>query len=211
MTHRVHQRVLRIKEMKDWDTRGFYEKNAAKYLEEDLRIRNLLEEKLKLAGIAKIEIERFQAKIHIIISTGKPGLIIGRGGEGVEKLEKELKKLLFEPKELRLEIQTIRDPWSSAALTGQWIAQQLEKRARFKKTIKEALSKAMSSRGTQGVKIQVSGRLDGVEMARREWLKEGRLPRQTLRSDMDYVETRALCASSGIVGIKVWIYKGEKL
>ena len=196
--------------MKDWDSRGFYEKNMPKYLEEDLKIRSFLEAKIKLAGIAKLEIERFQDKMTIIISTSRPGLIIGRGGEGIEKLEKELQKLLFEKKQLKIDIQTIKDPWSSAPLTAQLIAQRIEKRTPYKRALKEAISKIMANKTVKGTKVQVSGRLDGVEMARRQWLKEGCLPRQTLRSEIDYAEERALCAY-GIIGIKVWIYKGQKL
>lgn len=195
--------------MKDWDTRGFYEKDASKYLEEDFRIRSFLEKRLKLTGVAKIEIERFPTKIKVIISTSRPGLIIGRGGEGVERLKKELEKLLFKKRELRLEIETIRDPWASAALCAQWIAQSIEKRAHYKRALKQALSRIVARKGTQGARVQVSGRLGGVEMARKEWLKEGKLPRQTLRSNIDYGEAKAFC-TYGVIGVKVWIYKGEK-
>jgi len=209
MAHRVHPKVFRIKEMKDWNTRGFYEKKAPKYLEEDFRIRNFLEKKLKLAGIAKIEIERSPNKINVIVLTSRPGLVIGRGGEGVEKLKKELEKLLFEKKELRLEIQTVKDPWTSASLSAQYIAQRLEKRVPYKRVLKQSLSKIMVHKEVQGAKVQVSGRLNGVEMARTEWLREGKLPRQTLRSNIDYGTAKAFC-TYGVIGVKVWIYKGER-
>ncbi len=196
--------------MKDWDARGFYEKNFSKYLEEDFRIRDYLERQLKLMRVGRIEIERFPAKINIIISTSRPGLIIGRGGEGLERLKKELKKRFFEKKELSIEVKPIKDPWASAALAAQWIAQQIEKRMSYKRTLKQALSKIMASRAVKGAKVQVAGRLNGVEMARTEWLKEGKLPRQTIRSDIDYGEASAFC-TYGVIGVKVWIYKGDKL
>ena len=195
--------------MKDWDARGFYEKNFSKYLEEDFRIRDYLEKQLRLMRVGRIEIERFPAKINIIISTSRPGLIIGRGGEGLEKLKKELKKRFLKEKELNIEVRPIKDPWASAALAAQWIAQQIEKRTSYKRTLKQALSKIMASQAVQGAKVQVSGRLNGVEMARTEWLKEGKLPRQTIRSDIEYGEAKAFC-TYGVIGVKVWIYKGEK-
>lgn len=210
MSHRVHPKIFRIRELKDWDTRGFYGKNAPQYLEEDVRIRNFLEETLKLAGIAKIEIERFPTKMSIIISSSRPGLIIGRGGEGVEKLRKELGKLLLKKSDLKIEIQSVRDVWASAPLAGQWIAQQIEKRVRFRRVLKQALSKIMITKGVQGAKVQVSGRLNGVTMARTEWLREGKLPRQTIRSNIDYATVKAVC-SYGVIGVKVWIYKGERV
>jgi len=209
MAHRVHPKIFRIREMKDWDARGFYEKNFSKYLEEDFRIRDYLEKQLRLMRVGRIEIERFPAKINIIISTSRPGLIIGRGGEGLEKLKKELKKRFLKEKELNIEVRPIKDPWASAALAAQWIAQQIEKRTSYKRTLKQALSKIMASQAVQGAKVQVSGRLNGVEMARTEWLKEGKLPRQTIRSDIEYGEAKAFC-TYGVIGVKVWIYKGEK-
>lgn len=210
MSHRVHPKAFRLKEMKDWDSRGFYEKKGPKYLEEDFRIREFLEEQLKLAGIARIEIERFPGRVKIVISSSRPGLIIGRGGEGVEKLAKAIEKLLFEKRAVKIEIQGIRDPWSSAELTAQWVAQRIEKRTPFRRVLKQTLSKIMSSREVEGAKVQVSGRLNGVEMARTEWQREGKLPRQTLRSNIDYAKEEAHC-TYGVIGIKVWIYKGEKV
>lgn len=205
MSHRVHPKAFRIREMKDWDTRGFYEKSSPKYLEEDLRIRQFLEKKLDSAGIAKIEIERFPAKINIIVSTSRPGLIIGRGGEAIEQLKKRTEKLLFEKRGVKIEIKTIKNPWASAVLASQWMAQQLEKRVPYRRVLKQALSKIMSNKEVKGAKVQISGRLDGVTMSRREWLMEGRLPRQTLRSNIDYGFTEALC-TYGVLGVKVWIY-----
>jgi len=212
MGHRVHPKAFRIKETTDWDSRGFYSKKLPQYLEEDYKIRKFLEKKLARIGIDRVVIERFPGKINIIISSARPGLIIGRGGGGVEALKKALEQKIFKKgskQQLKLDIKEIRNPWSSAALTAQWIAQQIEKRVRHRRVLKRALDKIITTKGVQGARVEVAGRLDGAEIARRTWLKEGRLPRQTLRADIDYAQARAFC-TYGVVGIKVWIYKGEK-
>lgn len=210
MAHKVHPKAFRIKEITDWDSRGFYQRNFAQYLEEDFRIREFLKKKIGRLGVEKIEIERFPGKINLIIFSARPGLIIGRGGEGVEELKKELeRKVLKEKQELKIEIQEVKTPWASAQLAAQWMAQQIEKRVPYRRVLKQALDKIMSQKEVQGARVEVAGRLDGVEIARREWLQRGRLPRQTLRSIIDYAQERAYC-SYGVVGIKVWIYKGEK-
>jgi len=212
MSHKVHPKAHRIRRIGDWDTRGFYE-NHAEYLEEDFNIREYLNKKLKSVGIEKIEIERYATKINIIISSARPGLIIGRGGEGVEQLKKELEKKLIKTRtdkqELRIEIREIKDPWTSANLSGQFIAQQIEKRMPHRRVLKQSLGKIMSHKEIKGARIQVSGRLNGSEIARREWVGEGQLPRQTIRADIDYALVEANC-SYGVIGVKVWIYKGEK-
>jgi len=213
MTHRVHPKVFRIKEITDWDSRGFYRKNLPEYLEEDLKIRVFLRKKLGRIGVEKIEIERFPGKINIIISSARPGLIIGRGGGGVEELKRDLEVILKPAKkdkrELKLEIKEIRDPWSSASLSAQWIAQQIERRIPHRRILKQVLDKILASRGVEGSRVEVAGRLGGAEIARREWLKRGRLPLQTIRANIDYATARAFC-TYGVIGIKVWIYKGEK-
>ncbi len=212
MSHKVHPKAHRIRRIGDWDTRGYY-KDHAEYLEEDFNIREYLNKKLKSVGIEKIEIERYATKINIIISSARPGLIIGRGGEGVEQLKKELEKKLIkirtDKQELRIEIREIKDLWTSAILSGQFIAQQIEKRMPYRRALKQSLSKIMSHKEIKGARIQVSGRLNGSEIARREWVGEGQLPRQTIRADIDYALVEANC-SYGVIGIKVWIYKGEK-
>ncbi len=269
MSHKVHPKAYRIKRITDWDSRGFYRK-PAEYLEEDFRIREFLKKKLSRAGVEKIEIERFPNKLNIIISSARPGLIIGRGGEGVEELRKELEQKILKKSlvkktdkeeketkkqrgpasarlgrasaygrtksagkekeirtrelrsqnldslryksynlELRIEIREIKDPWTSASLSAQWIAQQIEKRVHHRRVLKRALSKIISHKEIQGARVQVSGRLNGVEIARREWSGQGKLPRQTIRADIDYAKAEAHC-SYGVIGIKVWIYKGEK-
>lgn len=213
MTHRVHPKVFRIKEITDWDSRGFYRKKLPQYLEEDFKIREFLRKKLGKIGVEKIEIERFSGKINIIISSARPGMVIGRGGGGVEELKRDLEVILKpaqkDKRELKLEIKEIRDPWSSASLSAQWIAQQIERRIPPRRILKQALDKILASRGVEGGRVEVAGRLGGAEIARRQWLKKGRLPLQTLRANIDYATARAFC-TYGVIGIKVWIYKGEK-
>jgi len=210
MSHRVHPKAFRIRGIEDWDSRGFYEKDFALTLKEDLKIRGFLQKKIGKLGVAKIEIERFPAKINIIVWTSRPGLVIGRGGGGVEELKKELEgKILKRKGECKIEIREVKSPWTSASLVSQWMADQIERRVRYRRVLKGALAKIMAQKGVEGARVGLSGRLNGVEIARREWLKKGRLPRQTIRADIDYAQNRAYC-TYGVVGIKVWIYKGEK-
>ena len=224
MGHKVHPKAFRIREITDWNSRGFYQKRMPQHLEEDFKIREFLKKKIGrhppttlrgregAIGVEKIEIERSPGKINVIISSARPGLIIGRGGGGVEELKKELERkfLKVEPKpELKIEIREIKDPWASAPLAAQWIAQQIERRIPYRRVLKQALDKIMAVKGVQGARVEVAGRLGGVMIARTEWLKRGQLPRQTLRADIDYAQDRAYC-TYGVVGVKVWIYKGEK-
>jgi small subunit ribosomal protein S3 len=239
MAHKVHPKAFRIKEIADWNSRGFYT-NLPEYLEEDFKIREFLNKKIGKGTIEKIEIERSPGKINIIIASSRPGLIIGRGGEEVENLKKLIEKELSKKKitehykkiggelekrkdirkeflktkkedkrEIRIEIREVKNPWLSASLVSQWIAQQIEKRVPFRRVIKQALAKISANKEIKGARIEVSGRLNGTEIARREWLSTGRLPLQTLRSDIDYAKENAYC-TYGTIGIKVWIYKGEK-
>jgi len=210
MTHRVHPKAFRIRGIEDWDSRGFYEKDFALTLKEDLKIREFLQKKIGKLGLEKIELERFPAKINIIILTSRPGFVIGRGGGGVEELKKELEEKILKRKgECKIEIREVKSPWTSAPLVSQWMADQIEKRVRYRRVLKGALAKIMAQKGIEGARVGLSGRLNGVEIHRTEWLKKGRLPRQTIRADIDYAQNRAYC-TYGIVGIKVWIYKGEK-
>lgn len=210
MTHKVHPKAFRLREAADWDSRWLNQKKLREYLEEDFNIRKFLGQRLKDCGIQNIEIERSTGKSNIIINTSRPGLIIGRGGKGVEDLKNELeKKLGGEKKELRIDIKEIRNPWGSASLAAQLIAQQLEKRMPHRRLIKQAAEKIMASKEVKGARIEVAGRLGGAEIARREWLKRGQLPRQTLRAIIDYAQVDAFC-SYGVIGVKVWIYKGER-
>lgn len=211
MSHKVHPKAFRIKEITDWNSRGFYRKNFPQYLEEDFRIREFLKKKTRNLGVEKVEIERSPLKINVLISSARPGLIIGRRGEGVEGLKKEIEKLLkIKPKpDLKLDIKEVKKLWTSASLAGQWIAEQIEKRVRYRRVLKQSLDKIMANKEVKGAKVQLAGRLDGIEIARTEWLKKGRMPLQTIRADIDYAQNQAYC-TYGVVGIKVWIYKGEK-
>lgn len=216
MAHKVHPKIFRIRDIADWGSRGFYEKKFPNFLKEDFEIREFLNKKLPKGVIEKIEIERFPNKINVFLSTARPGLVIGRRGEGIEILRTELiRKILRQnkkspTKELKIEIIDIKNPWTSASLVSQWMAQQVEARVPYRRILKQALNKIMVHKEIQGARVQVAGRLGGVEIARTEWLKIGKLPRQTIRADIDYAQARAYCRY-GVVGIKVWIYKGEKI
>jgi small subunit ribosomal protein S3 len=146
----------------------------------------------------------------LIINTSRPGLIIGRGGEGIEKIKKDIEEKILKRKgELRIEVREVRNPWASATLVAKWMAGQIEKRVPYRRVLKTALARIMAQKGVEGARVQVAGRLDGVEIARTEWLQQGKLPRQTLRANIDYAQATAFC-TYGVVGVKVWIYKGEK-
>ena len=213
MTHKVHPKVYRIGETKDWESKGFYEKNFAGLLREDYEIRKLLRNILREMSVERIEIERSLDEVGVLIHSSRPGLIIGRGGEGVKLLKQKLEKKLNSiskdgKKRVRLEIKEVKDPWLSAALTAQDIARQLEKRLPYRKVVKQALHKVSMHKEVKGVRIQVSGRLNGIEIARSEYFQEGMLKRATIRGNIDYGFEMARC-SYGAIGIKVFIYKGE--
>lgn len=213
MSHSVHPKVFRIREIADWQARGFYGKKIAPKLREDFEIREFLKKKIGKLGVEKSEIERSSNKINIIISSARPGLLIGRGGEGIEALKKELERKVFKnqpkPPEIKIEIKEVKSVWASAPLVAQWMASQIEKRISFRRVLKQARDKVMATGGVQGVRVELAGRLDGNEIARTEWLKSGKLPRQTIRADIDFAKEEAHC-TYGIIGIKVWIYKGLK-
>ena len=210
MSHKVHPKAFRIRETKDWVSRWIGKKDYASFLKEDFVIRSFLEKKLREASIDNVEIERFAKRIHIIISSGRPGLIIGRGGSGIEELKKALEKLLStkEKKEIKLEIREIKNPRESANLIAQSIAQQLEKRMPVRRVLKQSITKAQANKTIEGIRVTVSGRLGGAEIARRESLKAGRLPLQTLRANIEYGFAEAY-TTYGTIGVKVWLYKGE--
>ena len=212
MSHRVHPKAYRLRRIGDWDSRWFSKKNLPQYLEEDFKIREFITKKLEKVGVEKIEIERFPGKIKVSIFSARPGLIIGRGGEGVEELRKQVERKIFrnsQKMELKLEIKEVKNSWFSASLSAQWMAQQIEKRIQHRRVLKQSLDKIIMVKGVEGARVEVAGRLGGSDIARREWLKKGRLPRQTIRADIDYGQARANC-SYGVVGVKVWIYKGER-
>jgi len=220
MSHKVHPKSFRIKGTEDWNIRGFYGRKMPQYLEEDFLIKDFLKKKLQEASVANIEIEHSTNKFNVIIETARPGLIIGRGGGGVEALKIEVENKIQKRKikskmaqgasrEVKIEIREIRNPWISSALVAQMAAQQIEKRMPFRQVIKKSIERVMANREVSGVRMELSGRLNGVEIARREWLSQGKMPRNTIRADIDYALYEARC-TYGKIGIKVWIYKGEK-
>ncbi len=222
MAHKVHPKIFRITETADWLSRWFERAAYPEALREDYLIRSYITKKLKEASVESVEIERFAGKILVIINTSRPGLLIGRGGSGIEELRAALVKILATDKmsryqtmpdsrkrEIRLEIREIKNPWNSASLTAQWVVQQIEKRMPHRKVMKQAIGKVMANKEIEGVRVEVSGRLGGVDIARRERLSMGRLPLQTLRARIDYA-LREAKTKYGMIGVKVWMYKGEK-
>jgi small subunit ribosomal protein S3 len=215
MAHKVHPKSFRIKGTEDWNIRGFYGKKMPQYLEEDFLIKDFLRKKLIEASVANIEIEHSANKLNIIIETARPGLIIGRGGDGINALKTEIEKKIAKKiknkskREYKLEIKEVKNPWISAALVAQMAAQQIEKRIPFRQVLKKSIERVMTNREAKGIRMEVAGRLNGIEIARREWLGQGRLPRNTIRADIDYAQDEAQC-TYGKIGIKVWIYKGDK-
>ncbi len=215
MTHVAHPYVQRIGVNRDWKSRWFTT-DASKfreYLRTDAGIRKLLEKKLKGMSVDTVEIERNQKEIRIIVKTARPGLVIGRSGEGAVKLRKEIDMFLRKAKitdkpEIKLDVEEIRSPESSANIVGQMIAEGLEKRLTFRRVMKQTIEKVMANRDVEGVRLTLSGRLGGADMARREELKKGRIPLQTLRADIDFARVTARLPY-GAIGIKVWIYRGQ--
>jgi small subunit ribosomal protein S3 len=205
---KVNPHGLRVGIIKDWDTKWYAnDKNFADYLVEDDKIRKFLKEKLFNSGIAKIEIERTD-KVRINIHTAKPGMVIGKGGTGIEELRKSLEKIT-KSKNVSINITEVKVPELSAQLVAENIAAQLEKRISFRRAMKQSMQRTMKV-GAKGIKAMCSGRLGGAEIARSEWYREGTIPLQTLRADIDYGFAEAH-TTYGRIGVKVWIYKGEVL
>ena len=196
---------LRLGINRTWSSIWFDEKNYAEKLHEDIIIRNFINNKVKDASISKINIERTAKSITVTIYTSRPGIVIGKGGSEVEKLKKNLSKLI--ETDVNVNVSEIKRPALSCELVGQSIAQQLEKKINYRRAVKKSIQSTMSM-GAEGIKIQIAGRLNGIDIARSETFKEGRIPLHTLRSDIDYAHVEAL-TTFGIIGIKVWIFKGE--
>ena len=208
MGQKVSPTGLRIGVNKDWESKWMApKKDYAKYLSKDIKIREYLEKKLKDAGISKIEIERNAKRCEVIVNSSKPGIIIGRGGEEITKLKKELSKLVDE--DVQVSIKEVKNLDLNAQLVAESIAKQIENRGSFRAAEKKAIRAAMKA-GAKGIKTLVSGRLNGVEMARQEGYSEGNIPLHTIRADIDYGFAEAL-TTYGKLGVKVWIYKGEIL
>jgi small subunit ribosomal protein S3 len=204
---KVHPVGFRLGIIKTWDSRWFANRNYAKLVYEDRMIRNYIKERLYHAGIAKVEIERAASKAKIKIHTARPGIVIGKKGSEIETLRKDLEKKFN--REILIDIQEVRRPELDATLVGENIALQLVRRVAFRRAMKRAVTSALKF-GAKGVRVACAGRLAGAEMARREWYREGRVPLHTLRADIDY-GTALAKTTYGIIGVKVWIFKGEVL
>jgi small subunit ribosomal protein S3 len=207
MGQKVHPYGFRVGYNKDWHSHWYSKNDFAKYLAEDLALKRDLKKKFAGGGVSHIDIERAAARMKIIIYTARPGIIIGRKGTEIEKLREDLSRKTG--KEVLVSIQEIRHPELNAQLQAEKIAQQLEKRIAFRRAMKKTMEESQRF-GAQGIKVMIAGRLNGAEIARTEWSLQGRLPLHTLRADIDYGFAEAL-TTFGIIGIKVWIYRGEIL
>ena len=208
MGQKVNPHGLRVGVIKDWDSKWYAEKaDFGDSLVEDYNIRTYLKKKLYSAGVSKIEIERASERLKVIIHTAKPGVIIGKGGQEIEKLKADVQK--FTDKKLLIDIKEIKRPDKDAQLVAENIALQLENRVSFRRAMKSVMSRTLKA-GALGIKTSCSGRLGGADMARTEFYSEGTIPLQTLRADIDYGFAEA-DTTYGKVGVKVWVYKGEVL
>ncbi|MCC6146384.1 MAG: 30S ribosomal protein S3 [Anaerolineaceae bacterium] len=208
MGRKVHPIGFRLGINRPWDGRWYAEgMEYADQLNQDLKIRRMLHKETERAGVSRIEIERFPGKVKVIVHTAKPGILIGRKGDAVKKLRQDLETLTS--KKIDLEIKEIKNPDLDAYLVARNIAGQLQRRVSYRRAMKRAIQQSIRQ-GALGCKIEVAGRLSGAEMARSVWLREGRVPLQTLRADIDFARTEAL-TTYGEIGIKVWIYRGDVL
>src|SRR3989344_4368114 len=215
MTHTVHPYAHRLGIIRDWKSRWF-SKSPAKYRQNvcgESAIRRFLKKRLRGSYVTSVEIERNEKAVRIIIKTSRPGLVIGRGGEGSTKLSKEIEAVMrtvphAERKAVRLDIEEVRSPEAQAPVVAYMVAEGLEKRQTFRRVLKQTVEKVMANRDVQGVRIAIAGRLGGAEMSRSEEIKRGRVPLQTLRADIDFAREQAYLPY-GVIGIKVWIYRGD--
>ena len=208
MGQKVNPKGIRLGIIRDWDSRWYADKkNYANYLLSDIRTRDFLFKKLKDASVSRINIERSDNSAKVIIYTARPGVVIGKKGADIDQLKHQISKILNVP--THIVIEEIKRPELDARLIAESIGQQLERRVMYRRAVKRAISNAMRL-GTKGIKIQVGGRLNGVEIARSEWYREGRVPLQTFRADIDYGVFSAH-TQYGVIGIKVWVFNGEIL
>ncbi|MDO8574899.1 MAG: 30S ribosomal protein S3 [bacterium] len=218
MGNKIHPTNFRLGVIFNWKSRWLSKKFYRYFLEEDLRIREFLKKLYNRSGLGEVEIERSGDSITVIVNTAKPGLIIGRGGTGLTDLKKKIEAIIKKLREkarygegkweLKLAVNEIKNSETEAKIVAQNIASDLERRIPFRRTIKGALERTMAQKGVLGARIALAGRLDGSEMARREWLSKGKVPLQTIRANINYAQEEALTIY-GKIGIKVWIYKGE--
>ena len=206
MGQKVHPTGIRLGIVKDWTSKWYADSSKfADYLNQDLEVRAFLKKKLSHASVSRIQIERPARNAMITVHTARPGIVIGKKGEDIEALRKEVSRKMGIP--VHINIEEIRKPELDAQLVAESVAQQLERRIMFRRAMKRVVQNAMSQ-GAEGIKVQVGGRLGGTEIARTEWYREGRVPLHTLRADIDYATYEAL-TTFGKIGVKVWIFKGE--
>lgn len=210
MGHKVNPTGLRLGITTTWKSRWFADKDYTKKLKEDVQVRQFVMKKWKSAAIADVEIERSSNTLKLIIKTSRPGVLIGRGGTGIGDMSAIIKKQFFAGKkiDLKIEAQEVRQFEENASLVAQNVAEQLEKRVPFRRILKSMLDQIEKNKNIKGVKIEVSGRLGGAEMSRREWLSRGTVPLHTLRADIDFAKATAF-TTYGAIGVKTWLYKGE--
>ncbi|MDO8565961.1 MAG: 30S ribosomal protein S3 [Candidatus Moranbacteria bacterium] len=212
MGNKVNPTGIRLGITTNWLSRWFGSKKTYRQqLRKDIEIRELIVNKWKAAAIASVQIERNGSAVRLIIHTARPGVLIGRGGTGIEDMARVIKKRFFAGKkvDLKVDIQEVKNPETNAMLVGQQVAEQLEKRLPFRRVLKTMLDQVEGNKSVQGVKIEICGRLGGAEMSRREWLSRGKIPLHTLRADIDFALAEAR-TTYGVIGVKTWIYKGEK-
>ncbi len=206
MGQKVHPTGIRLGIVKDWTSKGYADsKNYAKLLNNDLEVREYLKKRLSQASVSRIQIDRPANNAHITVHTARPGLVIGKKGEDIDALRSEVSNMMGIP--VHVSIEEIRKPELDAQLVAESIAQQLQRRVMFRRAMKRSVQNAMRL-GAEGIKVNIGGRLNGAEIARSEWYREGRVPLHTLRADIDYGFAEAN-TTYGIIGVKVWIFKGE--
>lgn len=213
MSHKVHPKIFRLREISDWKSQWFDKKRYRQNLEQDYKIRKLIKQRLKQAAIDEIIIKRSANSISIVIRAARPGIIIGRGGTGVQDLKKDIISKVFKGKikglDIKIDVEEIRKSEIQASIVAQAVAEQLERRMPFRRILKQTIEKLIQNPEVKGAKICVKGRLGGTEMARKECTPiKGKLPLQTIRANIDYAQNNAY-TTYGVIGIKVWIYKGE--
>ncbi|OIP59157.1 MAG: 30S ribosomal protein S3 [Candidatus Moranbacteria bacterium CG_4_10_14_3_um_filter_45_9] len=212
MGNKVNPTGIRLGITTNWQSRWFGSKKMySAQLRKDIEIRTFIMSKWKAAAIASVEVDRSANVVKLFIYTARPGVLIGRGGTGIEDLTRAIKKQFFAGKkiDLKVEVLEVKSPEMNAMLVGQQVAEQLEKRLPFRRILKTMLDQVEGNKTVQGVKIEICGRLGGAEMSRREWLSRGKIPLHTLRADIDFARAEAH-TTYGVIGIKTWIYKGEK-
>ena len=209
MGQKVHPIGIRLGITKEWSSKWYADSQGySDYVEQDHRVREFLRKRLKDASVSRIHIERPAKRANITIHTARPGIVIGKKGEDIEKLRNEVARLLGMPlHDVRINIAEIRKPELDAQLVAEGVAQQLERRVQFRRAMRRAVTNTMRI-GAEGIKVKVSGRLNGAEIARSEWYREGRVPLHTLRADIDYGLAEAR-TTYGVIGVKVWVFRGE--